>query len=127
MKRLIFISAIVLVCFSCTKERKHNYVIGVSQCSEDYWRETVNREMVLEATFQDGLEVRIRSVKDDSEQQIRDIESFLKDKVDLLVGRYGIITNFVVSDGLRVAGQARCDERDDIEGSQPPQCHAFLF
>ena len=85
MKRLIFISAIVLVCFSCTKERKHNYVIGVSQCSEDYWRETVNREMVLEATFQDGLEVRIRSVKDDSEQQIRDIESFLKDKVDLLV------------------------------------------
>ncbi len=67
MKRLVFISAIVLVCFSCTKERKHNYVIGVSQCSEDYWRETVNREMVLEATFQDGLEVRIRSVKDDSE------------------------------------------------------------
>ena len=88
MKRLILIASLIpilFLCFSCSEERKHNLIIGVSQCSEDFWRETVNREMVMESTFMEGLEVRIRSVKDDSEQQIRDIESFLNEGVDLLV------------------------------------------
>ena len=85
LKTLFILFPVLFFCCSCAKERQRNYVIGVSQCSEDYWRETVNREMMLEAAFMDGLEVRIRSVKDDSEQQIRDIQSFLKEGVDLLV------------------------------------------
>ena len=80
---LLFVN--ILLCLSCAREQPEHYVIGVSQCSEDSWREKVNQEMLLEAASKEGLEVRIRSVKDDSEQQIRDIRSFLKEGVDLLV------------------------------------------
>lgn len=49
------------------------------------WREVANSEMMQEASFYSNISLVIRSVHDDSEQQIRDIERFIDDKVDLLV------------------------------------------
>lgn len=49
------------------------------------WREVANSEMMQEASFYSNISLVIRSVHDDSEQQIRDIERFINDKVDLLV------------------------------------------
>lgn len=69
---------------ACVKD-SGGYVIGVSQCSVDAWREVANNEMLQEASFYNNLTVNIRSVHDDSEQQIRDIEEFIDEKVDLLV------------------------------------------
>lgn len=60
-------------------------VIGVSQCSEDLWRETVNSEILRQASVMRDVEVRIKSVKDDSQQQIRDIREFMRDGVDLMI------------------------------------------
>ena len=60
-------------------------VIGVSQCSEDLWRETVNSEILRQASVMRNVEVRIRSVKDDSEAQIRDIREFMREGVDLMI------------------------------------------
>lgn len=71
--------------FSCKSEDKNKPVIGVSQCSDDLWRQTMNKEMQQEASFYQNMEVKIKTVKDDTEQQIRDIESLIEDKVDLLV------------------------------------------
>ncbi|NDV96874.1 response regulator [Dysgonomonas sp. 521] len=76
---------IVLFLLSCHPDKKSNYVIGVSQCSDDLWRETVNNEMLREASFFQGTKLVIKTVKDDTQQQIKDLESFIAAGVDLLV------------------------------------------
>lgn len=76
--------AILTCLLSCTKE-KNCFVVGVSQCSVDAWREVANAEMMQEASFYNDIKIQIKSVHDDSEQQIRDIEKFIDEKVDLLV------------------------------------------
>lgn len=70
---------------SCKTEDKNTYVIGVSQCSDDLWRQTMNKEMIQEASFYPNMEIKIKTVKDDTRQQILDIESLIEEKVDLLV------------------------------------------
>ncbi|MCD8261789.1 MAG: substrate-binding domain-containing protein, partial [Bacteroides sp.] len=45
----------------------------------------LNSEMVREASFYPGMEVEIRTVKDDTRRQIADVQSFIDRKVDLLV------------------------------------------
>lgn len=59
--------------------------IGVSQCSDDEWRRQMNNEMLREALFYDGVEVDIRTVKDDNAQQAEDIRRFIEEGVDLLI------------------------------------------
>ena len=46
---------------------------------------TMNNEMLREALFYDGVEIDIRTVKDDNAEQIKDIRNFIKEGVDLLV------------------------------------------
>lgn len=62
-----------------------NKVVAVSQCSMDEWRDQMNEEMRREAFFHPELDVEYHSTADNSEDQIRDIESFIKRKVDLIV------------------------------------------
>ena len=80
----MIVQLVLLTLGSCSRG-DDGFVIGVSQCSEDLWRETVNREIMREASFRSNMEVVVRSVKDDSRQQIRDIERFIAEGVDLLV------------------------------------------
>ena len=82
--RLLLILIPAAVAVSCAAGGD-KYVIGVSQCSVDTWREVANNEILQEASFYGNLSVEIRSVHDDSEQQIEDIERFIDEKVDLLV------------------------------------------
>ena len=83
-KKIAFLLLLLQVLGACVKD-SGGYVIGVSQCSVDAWREVANNEIQQEASFYDNLTVNIRSVHDDSEQQIKDIEEFIDEKVDLLV------------------------------------------
>lgn len=83
---LTFLSiSILLFLFSCKPEKESKFVIGVSQCSDDLWRQTMNKEMLREASFYQNIELKTKSVKDNTEQQIKDIESLIEDGVDLLV------------------------------------------
>ena len=66
---------------SCT-HREARFRIGVSQCSDDEWRHQMNNEMLREALFYDGVEIDIRTVKDDNAEQIKDIRNFIKEGVD---------------------------------------------
>ena len=84
MRRPALIFLFCLALASCSRA-VDKYVIGISQCSIDMWREVANSEMMQEASFYSDISLVIRSVHDDSEQQIRDIERFIDDKVDLLV------------------------------------------
>jgi len=88
MKRIhIYISLIIIVVVSsCTdKKTSQTKIIGVSQCSDDAWRRTMNNEMKREASFNQGIEIRIKTAHDSNQQQIRDIESFIADQVDLII------------------------------------------
>ena len=60
-------------------------VIGVSQCSDDAWRRSMNEEILREASFNSDLKVKIETAFDSNQKQIRDIESFIAQGVDLLI------------------------------------------
>ena len=70
--------------FSCGKH-KSRYVIGVSQCSEDVWREKLNDELRISAFSHDNVELKISSAYDDVSLQTKQIDKFVDMGVDLLV------------------------------------------
>lgn len=85
MFRNLILSCIFILLFTACGKNNPRYIIGVSQCSEDEWRHQVNQEILREAMFYDGVEVEIRTVKDDTEKQKQDIRYFIDKDVDLIV------------------------------------------
>lgn len=81
--RIIILFFCVALLASCSMERKK--VVAVSQCSMDEWRDQMNEEMRREAFLHTDLDVEYHSTADNSEDQIKDIESFIERKVDLIV------------------------------------------
>lgn len=81
---LLYILCLAGILMSCTQKHTR-YRIGVSQCSDDEWRHKMNNEIVREALFYDGVEVEIRTAKDNNRNQIADIKYFIDKKVDLLI------------------------------------------
>lgn len=75
---------LLLLLTSCQKETPR-YTIGVSQCSDDEWRQQMNEEIRREALFYDGVKVDIRTSRDDSRKQEEDIRQFITQGVDLLI------------------------------------------
>ncbi|MGN0236072.1 MAG: substrate-binding domain-containing protein [Paludibacteraceae bacterium] len=61
------------------------YIIGVSQCSDDAWRARMNEEMERELIFHPELALHIRQASDNSEYQCQQIDSFIAERVDLLI------------------------------------------
>lgn len=59
--------------------------IGFSQCTGGEWREQMNQEILSEACFYDNVEVYIKNASGNIEQQIKDIQSLIAKKVDLLI------------------------------------------
>jgi len=85
MKRKLICAIILFFLISSCEENKPTYVIGVSQCSDDEWRDKMNDELILEAMFHDGVKVEILSAIDNNEKQIKDIQYFIEKKIDLLI------------------------------------------
>ncbi len=73
-----------LLLTACSK-REPRYVIGVSQCSTDIWREKQNAELRMDTYFQDDVELRFASAYDSDERQIEQIDSLLASGIDLLI------------------------------------------
>ena len=87
-KRLLINYAIGIICavlFLSCAEKKPKYIIGVSQCSEDIWRNWQNSEMKMEANFHDNVELRFASALDNSERQIQQIDSLVDSGIQLLI------------------------------------------
>lgn len=83
---ILILLTLLYSCFSCKgRDGKEKVVIGVSQCSDDLWRQRMNTEMLLEASSYENMELVIKTVKDDTRKQIKDIEELINQKVDLLV------------------------------------------
>ncbi|MFA6581425.1 MAG: substrate-binding domain-containing protein [Paludibacter sp.] len=88
MNKIIFLVSILIILFftSCHSDTTDGIkVIGVSQCSDDAWRRSMNSDMKREASFNPGVKIQIKTAHDSNQQQIRDIESFISDEVDLII------------------------------------------
>ena len=75
---------ICILLVSCSKESS-KYIIGVSQCSEDIWRNWQNSEMQMEANFHEGVELRFATAHDDSKLQSQQIGDLIESGIDLLI------------------------------------------
>ena len=69
---------------ACTSQRPR-YIIGVSQCSEDIWREKLNAELKMGTYFYEDVELRLASADDSDQKQIEQINQFVADGIDLLI------------------------------------------
>ena len=69
---------------SCA-EKQPKYVIGISQCSDDIWREKQNAELRMGAYFQEDVELRFASAYDSDERQVEQIDSLVALGIDLLI------------------------------------------
>lgn len=76
---------LILIFYSSCRKPATRYLIGVSQCSDDEWRHKLNNEITREALFYNGVEVEIRSAKDNNQKQKEDIRYFIDKGVDLLI------------------------------------------
>jgi signal transduction histidine kinase/DNA-binding response OmpR family regulator len=86
LNHTLFLFSVLVILSSCNPGKSNQTkVIGVSQCSDDAWRRTMNNEMKREASFNPGVEIKIKTAYDSNQQQIRDIESFIADRVDLII------------------------------------------
>jgi ABC-type sugar transport system substrate-binding protein/DNA-binding response OmpR family regulator/nitrogen-specific signal transduction histidine kinase len=83
---IFFVIVLVILLIGCkSNNSKHEYVIGVSQCSDDAWRRTMNNEMRLEASFYNNVKLIIKTAHDNNKRQIQDIQSFIDQKVDAII------------------------------------------
>ncbi len=80
---IISLSAIFSFC-SCQNESPVLRV-GFSQCSDDEWRQQLNREFSREMLFHPEVEFEIVSAGDDNGRQIADIERFIEEDMDAIV------------------------------------------
>ena len=74
----------LLLSVSCQQERPQ-YVIGISQCSADIWREKQNAELRMGGYFQDNVALRFAAAYDSDERQVQQIDSLLSTGIDLLI------------------------------------------
>lgn len=79
---ILYVILLLLVLVSCSDRRT---VIGVSQCSDDLWRQKVNREIKIGQYQYKNVDVVFTSADNNGQQQARQIDSLVKTKVDLLV------------------------------------------
>ncbi len=82
--RLLLLLTLILFITSC-ENTKREYVIGVSQCSEDIWREKQNKELTTSAYADGNARLEFATALDNDQRQIEQIDSFVKQGVDLLI------------------------------------------
>ena len=80
---IIYVAIIVLLTGCAQQPRK--FVIGVSQCSEDIWRDKLNDELKMGEYLNDSLIVKLASSNDDNVLQNKQVNQFIDEGVDLLI------------------------------------------
>ena len=80
---IIYVAIIVLLTGCAQQPRK--FVIGVSQCSEDIWREKLNDELKMGEYLNDSLIVKLASSNDNNVLQNKQVNQFIDEGVDLLI------------------------------------------
>ena len=77
---ILFIS-ILTACSTGGKQ----YKIGISQCSDDIWREKQNSELRMGAYFHRNVKLCFAAAYDSDERQVQQIDSLVATGIDLLI------------------------------------------
>lgn len=85
MKQCLYILFFTLLFSACSDNNTKKYVIGVSQCSEDIWRDKLNDELVMSTYQHDNVSLKFASANDNDKLQKQQIEQFIKEGVNLLI------------------------------------------
>lgn len=85
MKQWLYVFFLTLVFSACSDNNVKKYVIGVSQCSEDIWRDKLNNELVMSTYQHDNVTLKFASANDNDRLQKQQIEQFIKEGVNLLI------------------------------------------
>lgn len=87
MKRYLYLYIYIvfgMLLTGCHKQPK-KFVIGVSQCSEDVWRDKLNDELKMGEYLNDSIIVKLASSNDDNVLQNKQVNQFIDEGVDLLI------------------------------------------
>ena len=85
MKKTLTLLILSVILLSGCHTSPDHYVIGVSQCSEDIWRDKLNDELRMACYADEDVDLIIASANDNSERQMQQINDFIEQKVDLLI------------------------------------------
>lgn len=86
-KTVAYLTIVLILGFileSCSQSEKR-FKIGVSQCSEDIWRDKQNAELRMGAYLQGNVELRFAAAYDSDERQVQQIDSLVATGIDLLI------------------------------------------
>ena len=87
MKRYLYLYIYIvfgMLLTGCHQQPK-KFVIGVSQCSEDIWRDKLYDELKMGEYLNDSIIVKLATSNDDNVLQNRQVNQFVDEGVDLLV------------------------------------------
>ena len=87
MKRYLYLYIYIvfgMLLTGCHQQPK-KFVIGVSQCSEDIWRDKLNDELKMGEYLNDSIIVKLASSNDDNVLQNKQVNQFIDEGVDLLI------------------------------------------
>lgn len=87
MKNLLSILLLLSFLAGCTHaDKDKKYVIGISQCMlDDAWRQQMIREVEIEASNYDNIQLIIKDADSDNDRQVRQIRELINGKVDVLI------------------------------------------
>ncbi len=74
-----------LLLFTACSNKEKPLVIGVSQCSEDVWRDKLNNELLMASYQYNNVELKIVSANDDDQMQRQQIRDLVSSGIDLLI------------------------------------------
>lgn len=80
-----FLLIVQIIVLSSCHNKRETYCIGVSQNSSDAWSRQLNHEMRREAWINKDVQLNIRIANDDNNLQIHQIDSLVREGIDLLV------------------------------------------
>ena len=75
MRQYFYLTLLTLLLMACTADSGKKYVIGVSQCSEDIWRDKLNSELVMSTYQHDNITLKFASANDNDRLQAKQIPS----------------------------------------------------
>ena len=84
MKKVLLLFIVAIMFVGCSDQPKQ-WRIGVSQCSEDIWRDKLNSELIVGSYMSDSVSLEFLSAEDSDQLQIEQIRHFIHERVDLLI------------------------------------------
>ena len=85
MQRKYYLFVLFISILTACSNGGKQYKIGISQCSDDIWREKQNSELRMGAYFHRNVKLCFAAAYDSDERQVQQIDSLVATGIDLLI------------------------------------------